>query len=135
MKGNPSVKVKNAACLAFGGLPPKDVRQVWFGLYVAMKTALIAGQFDAFGSVTSSPNMREIEASPRGLHWPRFRPDNTARWKAVTNVVSFASPLQETRAAGESSKNPVWLIDYRYPMITTYTCTSEEETHNMLNPS
>jgi len=132
VKGNPSVNVKNAAYLAFGGLTPDDVQQVWFGSYGAMKTALIAGQLDAFGSVTSSANMREIEASPRGLHWPQFRPGNKAGWKAVTDVVSFAAPAQETRGAGVSAENPVWLVGYRYPMITTYARTSEDEAYNML---
>ena len=68
VKGNPSVNVKTSAYLAFGGLTPDDAQQVWLGSYSAMKTSLIADLLDAFGSVTSSANMREIEASPRGLH-------------------------------------------------------------------
>lgn len=133
VKGNPSVNVKNDAYLAFGGLTRDDVQVVWFGSYGAMKTALIAGQLDAFGSVTTSANMREIEASPRGLTWPSFHPDNAAGWKAVTDVVSFAAPAQETRGAAVSAENPAWLVGYRYPMITTYAqSTSDDEAYQMI---
>lgn len=132
VKGNPSVNVKNDAYLAFGGLTRDDVQVVWFGSYGAMKTALIAGQLDAFGSVTTSANMREIEASPRGLTWPNFHPDNQGGWKAVTDVVSFAAPAKETRGAAVSEENPAWLIGYRYPMITTYARTSADDAYQMI---
>jgi len=132
VKGNPSVNVKNDAYLAFAGLTQADIQVVWFGSYGAMKTALIAGQLDAFGSVTTSANMREIEASPRGLVWPQFRPENKEGWKAVTDVVSFAEPAQETQGAGVSEANPIWLVGYRYPMIATYARTSADEVYEMM---
>ncbi len=74
VKGNPSVNVKNDAYLAFGGLTRKDVEVVWFGSYGAMKDATLANQLDAFGSVTTSANMRQLEASPRGTHLAAVRP-------------------------------------------------------------
>ncbi len=132
VKGNPSVNVKNDAYLAFGGLTQADVQVVWFGSYGAMKTAVIAGQLDAFGSATTSANMREIEASPRGLTWPNFRPENKAGWKAMTDVISFAAPAKETRGAALSEENPSWLVGFRYPMVTTYARTSEEEGYQMI---
>ncbi len=132
VKGNPSVNVKNDAYLAFGGLTRDDIQVVWFGSYGAMKTALIAGQLDAFGSVTTSANMREIEASPRGLTWPSFHADNKEGWKNVTDVVSFAAPAKETKGAALSEENPAWLVGYRYPMITTYARTSEDDAYQMM---
>ncbi len=132
VKGNPSVNVKNDAYLAFAGLTRDDIQVVWFGSYGAMKTAVIAGQLDAFGSVTTSANMREIESSPRGLMWPPFPPENKEGWKNVTDVVSFAEPAQETKGASLSAENPVWLVGYRYPMITTYARTSEDDAYQMI---
>jgi TRAP transporter TAXI family solute receptor len=120
VKDNPSINVKNDAYLAFGDLTRDDVEVVWFGGYNTMRTALIAWQLDAFGSVTTSANMREIEASPRGLIWPNIRPDNRAGLKAVTDVISFAAPAKETTGAAFSSENPAWLMGYRCPMITNY---------------
>lgn len=133
VKGNPSVNVKNMAYIAMGGLTMDDIEPVWFGSYNAMKTALLADQLDAFGSVTTSANMREIEASPRGLMWPEFPPENKDGWKAVTDVVSFAAPMKVTRGAGLSEENPRWLVGYRYPMITVYqNAVTTDEVYNFI---
>jgi len=133
VKGNPSVNVKNDAYLAMGGLTRNDIEVVWFGSYNAMKTAVLANQLDAFGSVTTSANMREIEASPRGLVWPQFHPENKEGWKAVTDVVSFAAPMKVTRGAALSEESPAWLVGYRYPMITVYqNAVTADEVYNMI---
>jgi TRAP transporter TAXI family solute receptor len=132
VKGNPSVNVKNDAYLAFGGLTRKDVEVVWFGSYNAMKDAIIANQLDAMGSVTTSANMRQIEASPRGLVWPPFEPDNKKGWDALTKVISFAEPFKETVGAAITKEKPAHLVGYRYPMIVTYAKTSAEEVYSLV---
>jgi len=101
VKGNPSVNVKNEGFLAFGGLTIDDVQQVWFGSYNAMKTAVIAGQLDAFSTVTTSANVREIEASPRGLTWPQFRPENKEGWDKAR------AAFDEMRLAEQAKGNKV----------------------------
>src|SRR5690606_34205603 len=65
VKGNPSVNVKQDAYLAFAGLTRDDIEVVWYGSYAALKDAVIQNQIDGYSSVTTSGNMREIEASPR----------------------------------------------------------------------
>jgi hypothetical protein len=132
VKANPSVNVKNDGYLAFGGLTRKDIIPVWFGSYSAMKDAVLANQLDAFGSVTSSSNMRQIEASPRGLIWPPFEPENKKGWAAIKKIISFVEPYKETKGASVSEKNPVWLVGYRYPMITTYATASVDEVYNLV---
>jgi len=132
VKGNPSVNVKNLGYLAFGGLGMDDIQPVWFGSYSAMKDAVLANQLDAFGSVTTSSNVRQIEASPRGITWPSFPPENKKGWKAMTDIISFVAPTKESIGAGLSEENPSWLVGYRYPMITTYANTSEEEVYNLV---
>ncbi len=133
VKGNPSVNVKNDAYLAFGGLTRDDVEPVWFGSYNAMKTAVLADQLDAFGSVTTSANMREIEASPRGITWPPFPPDDKEGWERMGEIVSFLSEYHETRGAGISEENPVNLVGYRYPMITVYqSAATADEVYNLI---
>ncbi len=132
VKGNPSVNVKTEGYLAFGNLKMADIQPVWFGSYNAMKTAVIAGQLDAFISTTISANMREIEASTRGLVWPEYPPENKAGWDAIRKIISFAGPRTETKGAGVSEENPKQLIGFRYPMVTTYARTSEDEVYNMI---
>jgi TRAP transporter TAXI family solute receptor len=120
VQANPSINVKTDAMLSFGGLTRADVNVNMFSSYGAMKTALLANQIDIFMSVTTSAVIREVEASPRGLYWVEFGPDNKAGWDAVTDVISFAGPVQETRGAGLSAENPKWLVGYRYPVLTVY---------------
>lgn len=131
VKGNPSVNVKNEAYLAYAGLEEKDIEVVWFGSYNAMKTAIINNQLDGMGSVTTSANMREIEASPRGLIWPPFPAAEKERWARMQKVLNFLEPRRETVGAGIPSGG-VELIGIRYPMMTTYAKTSADEAYAMV---
>lgn len=132
VKGNPSVNVKNIAQLAFGGLTIKDIEPVWFGSYNAMKTAIINNQLDAMGSVTTSANMREIEASPRGLIWPPFPASDKAGWARARKVVTFIEPRREYAGAAIDHKNGTELLGLRYPMIATYAKTSADEVYALV---
>lgn len=132
VRGNPSVNVKTDAYLAFGGLTRADVQVVWFGSYNAMKTAVINNQLDCFSSVTTSANMREIEASPRGLTYPPFPPGDAAGWERIRRVADFFEPYKETTGAGVSPDNPIDLIGFRYPMIATYANTDPDEVYALV---
>ncbi len=121
VKGNPSVNVKHDAYLAFAGLTRDDVEVVWFGSYSAMKTAVLANQLDGFSSVTTSANMREIEASPRGLWYAQVPPDDVEGWKKLRAVVDFVKPYRETLGAALSEEKPADMVQMRYPLITGYT--------------
>ncbi len=132
VRGNPSVNVKTDAYLAFGGLTRADVQPVWFGSYNAMKTAVINNQLDCFASVTTSANMREIEASPRGLVYPPFPPDDKAGWERLSRVADFFEPYRETAGAGIPPGQPVDLVGYRYPIITTYAGTDTDEVYALV---
>lgn len=132
VKGNPSVNVKTDAILAFAGLDQTSVNAVWFGSYGALKTAIIANQLDCFGSVTTSANVREMEASPRGIYWPEYPPDNKEGWERINQVADFFQPYRETVGAGITEQNPRWLVGYRYPIITTYARQPEDEVYTLI---
>ncbi len=131
VRGNPSVNVKSDAYLAFAGLTRNDVEVVWFGSYNAMKTAIINNQLDCFSSVTTSANMREIQASPRGLTYPPFPPGDAHGWEQLRGVADFFQPYRETAGAGISPQNPIDLVGYRYPILTTYANTSADEVYEL----
>lgn len=129
VRGNPSVNVKTDAYLAFGGLTRADVEVVWFGSYGALKTAVINNQLDAYSSVTTSANMREIEASPRGLVYPPFPPGDTAGWERLRRVADFFEPYRETAGAGISPEHPIDLVGYRYPILACYASANADEVY------
>jgi hypothetical protein len=132
VRGNPSVNVKTDAYLAFGGLTRNDIQVVWFGSYGALKTAVINNQIDGYGSVTTSANMREIEASPRGLVWPPYPASDKAGWERIRQVADFFEPYKETVGAGISVEKPVELVGYRYPIIACYANTNADEVYSMV---
>ncbi len=133
VQANPSINVKTDAMLSFGGLTRDDVQVNMFSSYGAMKTALLANQIDIFMSVTTSAVIREVEASPRGLYWVEFPPDNKVGWEAMTNVISFAGPVQETRGAALSKDHAKWLVGYRYPVLSVYQDkVPTDEVYNMV---
>jgi TRAP transporter TAXI family solute receptor len=131
VKGNPSVNVKNEAYLAFAGLTEKDIQVVWFGSYNAMKTAIVNNQLDGMSSVTTSANMREIEASPRGLIWPAFPAADKEAWARMQKILDFLEPRREMVGAA-SPPEGVELIGIRYPMITNYATTSNDEVYALV---
>ena len=97
-----------------------------------MKTAVINNQLDSFSSVTTSANMREIEASPRGLTYPPFPPSDKAGWDRIRAVADFFEPYHETAGAGISKEKPIDLVGYRYPIIATYANTSADEVYSIV---
>ncbi len=129
VRGNPSVNVKTDAYLAFGGMTRDDVEVVWFGSYNAMKTAVINNQLDSFSSVTTSGNVREMEASPRGLVFPPFPASDKEGWERIRKVADFFEPYVETAGAGISKENPIELVGYRYPIMATYANTDADEVY------
>jgi hypothetical protein len=64
--------------------------------------------------------------------WPPLPADNEEGWQRLRDVAPFFSPTEETVGAGLSEENPGHLIAYKYPMITSYADTSDEEAYNLV---
>ncbi|QPC43103.1 TAXI family TRAP transporter solute-binding subunit [Kaustia mangrovi] len=131
IQANPSVNLKVEAILAFAGLTWDDVEVVEMPSYGAALRGVVEGQNDAAGGVPTAGIFRELEASSRGIVWPNLPTDNKEGWDRVRKVAPFFSPATETIGAGLSKEHPAQLIAYKYPMITTYASTSEEDVYNL----
>lgn len=127
-KSNTSVFAKTEPILAFAGLSWDDLDIIEFPSYGATVKALIEGKADAAGFAPSSASLRELEAT-RGIVWMATPPEDKAGWARMRKVVPFVDPIHETVGAGLSDDNPVWMLGYRYPMITCRTETSADETY------
>ena len=115
---NPSISIKNDALLAAAGLTRDDVEVIEFPSYGDALTALTQGQADAAGASTTSGQLYELEASPRGIAWVELDPANEAIWSQMEEVAPIFVPIEETIGAGITDGEPVNLAAYRYPMIT-----------------
>ena len=130
-RANTSVNVKVEPILAFAGLTWKDLELIEFPSYGATMKALVEGRADCAGVAPAAATLRELEASSHGISWVALDPANKEGWARAKAVVPFIDPLNETVGAGLSEANPVWMMGYRYPMITVPTKASADETYAM----
>lgn len=130
-RANSSVNVKIEPILAFAGLTWRDLELIEFPSYGATLKAVVEGKADCVGVAPAAATLRELEASPHGIGWVALDPANKAGWARVRSVVPFVEPFQETIGAGLSESNPVWMIGYRYPMITVPANAKEPEVYAM----
>lgn len=130
-KANSSVNIKSAPILAFAGLTWDDVELVEVPSYGATMKALIEGKADCAGVAPAAATLRELEASPQGIGWVALDPSNKEGWARAKKVVPFIDPLHETIGAGLSEEHPVWMMGYRYPMITVPEKSSDEAAYAM----
>jgi len=83
VQGAPSLNNATAALLSYANLTWDDVIPVEVGGYNASIDAVLNNRADAAGGACNSPPFLRIEASPRGLYWPEFPPDDA---EAVARV-------------------------------------------------
>ena len=131
IKANPSINIKVEAMLAFGGLTWDDVDVVEVPSYGAALKALVDGQVDVAGTTPTAAALYELE-SQRGIAWVPLPKDNAAGWKAITSVADFFAPVSATAGAGLSKDKPAELFAVRYPMITVYANTPEDEVYALV---
>lgn len=132
VKGNPSVNVKTDAIAAFAGLKEGEWQRVWHGGYGVMKTSLLTGKIDAFLAAPTSGFSKEIEASPNGIRWLQFDPNNKEAWARMTKTAPMYAPLKTESGAGISKENPTNTMSFRYPMMVTYADRSFDEVYTMV---
>ncbi|WP_300302420.1 TAXI family TRAP transporter solute-binding subunit [Ferrovibrio sp.] len=128
-KANSSVNIKVEPILAFAGLTWKDVELVEFPSYGATLKGLVEGKADCAGVAPAAATLRELEASPHGIGWVALDPANKEGWARAQKAVPFVEPFQETIGAGLSDANPVWMMGYRYPMITVTANANADEVY------
>jgi uncharacterized protein len=132
VKGNPSVNVKTDAVAEFAGLKEGEWERVWHGGYGVMKTSLLTGKIDGFLSSAHSGFSKEIEASPNGIKWLEFDPNDKEAWARMTKKAPMYAPWKEVNGAGISEAKPSNTMSFRYPMMVTYADRSDEEVYAMV---
>lgn len=130
-RANSSVNIKVEPILAFAGLTWDDLELVEFPSYGATLKGLVEGRADCAGVAPAAATLRELEASPHGIGWVALDPANKEGWARAQAAVPFVEPFQESIGAGLSVEKPVWMMGYRYPMITVAASAKEEEVYAM----
>ena len=61
-----------------------------------------------------------------------FKVTNAEGWDALTSVADFFAPATATKGAGITEDNPANIFAVRYPMITVYADSDEDEVYNFI---
>lgn len=128
-KANTSVNAKIEPILDAGGVSYKDMTVVEFPSYGAALKALVEGKADAAGAALTTVSLRELEASSYGIDWIELPASDTELWAKIQRAIPLAAPYNETLGSGVSKDKPRAVMGYRYPMITVYGDTKEEEVY------
>ncbi|MGD9802792.1 MAG: TAXI family TRAP transporter solute-binding subunit [Hyphomicrobiaceae bacterium] len=128
-KANTSVNAKVQPLLDAAGISLKDMQVIEFPSYGATMKALVEGKADAAGASPHTVTLKELEASPNGIAWIELPKSDTAFWAKVQKDLPLASPYQEDLGAGITKDKPIWIMGFKYPMITVYEDAKEDEVY------
>lgn len=124
--GSPALNQNALAMLAFGGLKKDDVKIVEFASYGAMWKGVLNNEIDAGVASNISGQAKEVDASPRGLIYPKLAKSNTAGWERVKKVGPYFQPHVSTCGTSASKEQPLESSTYPYPIFMVYASQSAE---------
>lgn len=130
--GSDALNIGMEAILAFAGLTWADVTKVKFPGYGASWKGMVNGQVDAaFASTVSGPT-RKLEASPRGIFWPKMPHSDTAGWDRLTKVAPYFLKHTATIGSGGISKDtPLEGSGYPYPILISMADQKDELVYSL----
>jgi TRAP transporter TAXI family solute receptor len=129
--GSPSLNQNVEAILAFGGLTWDDVEKVEFPGFGQSWDGIINNQSDCAFAVTTSGKAYQLEASPRGIHWPPLPTEDEEGWKRLRSKAPFFVPNKATIGAGVSEENPHHGAAYPYPILIAYADQDDDLVYAM----
>jgi TRAP transporter TAXI family solute receptor len=130
--GSPALNENIAAFLHAAGLTWDDVKKVEFGGFGASWDGIVNNQVDAAWASTTSGKAYQLEASPRGIHWPATPHQDKAFWARLKEVAPYFTPIMASEGAGMSEKNRYEGATYPYPILITTPKVEADLVYNML---
>ncbi|MGE0700026.1 MAG: TAXI family TRAP transporter solute-binding subunit [Hyphomicrobiaceae bacterium] len=128
-KANTSVNAKVDPLFEAAGVSLKDMQVIEFPSYGATMKALVEGKADAAGASPHTVTLKELEASSNGIAWIEIPESNRDLWTKFQKALPLVAPYHETLGAGISADKPVWMMGFRYPMITVYSDAKADEVY------
>jgi len=125
--GSPALLIGTEAILAFGGLSWNDVIVVEFPSFAAAWAGMVNGKVDAAFASTVSRATRKLEASPRGIYWPKMPRGDTAGWKRLKAVAPYFMPHIATSGSGITARRPNEGAAYPFPVLIAYKGQASDE--------
>lgn len=130
--GSPALNQNAFAILAFGNLTANDVKLVEFSSFGAMWKGMLNNEADAAIASTITGQVRELEASPRGVVMPQTPASDKQGWARLHKLGPYYYPHKTTCGAGGlSAANPLELPAYPYPIFMAYAGEKDDLIYNV----
>ena len=129
--GSPALNQNAFAILAFGGLTKADVKLVEFSSYGAMWKGMVNNEVDAAIASTISGQVKEVEASPRGIVFPPTPAADKAGWARLNKISPYYTLQKATCGPGMTAQAPAEMPNYPYPILSAYASQSADLVHSM----
>ncbi|NQW50933.1 MAG: TAXI family TRAP transporter solute-binding subunit [Rhodospirillales bacterium] len=130
--GSPALNQNAFAILAFGNLTTNDVKLVEFSSFGAMWKGMLNNEVDAAIASTITGQVRELEASPRGVVMPQTPASDKAGWARLHKLGPYFYPHKTTCGAGGlSATNSLELPAYPYPIFMAYAGEKDDLIYNV----
>ena len=129
--GSPALNQNAFAILAFGGLTKADVKLVEFSSYGAMWKGMVNNEVDAAIASTISGQVKEVEASPRGIVFPPTPAADKAGWARLNKISPYYTLQKATCGPGMTAQAPVEMPNYPYPIFSAYASQPVDLVHSM----
>ncbi|SDX53719.1 TRAP transporter solute receptor, TAXI family [Albimonas donghaensis] len=131
VKGAPALNTNMEAYLAYAGLTWDDVEKVEFGGYGDSWKGMVNGSVDAAYAIMTSGSAFQMEASPRGLHWPTIDPENKAGLDRMQAIAPYFAPAIATKGAvAATTEGGIPTATYPYPVMIAYADQDEDLVYN-----
>ncbi|MBX6743184.1 MAG: TAXI family TRAP transporter solute-binding subunit [Acetobacteraceae bacterium] len=128
--GAPALNANVEALMAAVGLTWNDVQRVQFGGYGQSMQGIINGQADAGWASSIAGPLYQLEASPRGLHYPPLPASDTKAWAWLRENAPWFVQANGRDGAGLSAERPVHSTAYPYPILIAYADADEALVYN-----
>ena len=129
--GSPALNQNAFAILAFAGLTKADVKLVEFSSYGAMWKGMVNNEVDAAIASTISGQVKELEASPRGVVFPPTPASDKAGWARLNKISPYYTLQKATCGPGMTAQAPVEMPNYPYPIFSAYASQPADLVHAM----
>ena len=127
--GSPFTQLMVTGALAFAGLSMDDVKLVETRSIGAMYETLIEGKADFSPMDSSSSTAYRLEASPKGIRWIPFPPEDKEGWRRFRNINPQVQPIHCKYGAGFTDKNPIWVATVPMPQYFVYDSADEKKVY------
>lgn len=127
--GSPFTQLMVKGALAFAGLSLDDVTLVETRSIGSMYETLIDGKADFSPMDSSGSTAYRLEASPKGIAWIPFPPEDKEGWERFRNINPQVQPIHCKYGAGLSEKNPVWVATVPMPQYFVYANADEKKVY------